>query len=363
MNSQLLSRLVGLALRQFGALLILLLAAPAFPGGLARGVVVDAAGKPAVGAQVGSSFTLADSLAGTRVQISYSDPAVICDAAGSFSMPAAPISYTHVLVAKGRDGTLGYAMREDAVPTRIVLLPAAHLVVQVSKPFGQQHPWIGHLVAKGSTVGYVPVTAQPTDLLAPQGSLELSVSDEESIMASRQMVLSAARPTALHFTLQPVWWVRNTGKPAPTLSPTDLQNWPAGRAFTMPKGKWVLVSFWATWCRPCVAEMSKLIDFYQQHAALRDRFEILAVHSPEGGASFAAIQGPYQHLVKVWGHPVPFPLLFDATGETHRRWGVAAYPTTLLIDPAGKLAGPGNLEILAAKLHIGQAQTAEVSGK
>jgi thiol-disulfide isomerase/thioredoxin len=269
-----------------------------------------------------------------------------------FSIPAAPIGYTHVLVAKGTDGTLGFAPREDSVPVRIMLLPPAHLNVKISKRFGHHHPLGGELVANGSAVGYATVAVQPTEFLVPQGSLEFRVTDDESVMAREPIVLTAARPAALALELQPVWWVRNVGKRAPAFSPTDIRNWPEGKAFTTPKGKWVLVSYWATWCKPCVEEMPKLIDFYQRHAELRDRFEILAIHSSDGGASFASIRDAYERLVKVWGQAVPFPLLFDSTGETHKRWGIEAYPTTLLIDRDGNLAGPGSIEILAAKLHV-----------
>lgn len=333
------------------ALLMLCLASAALAAQAVQGVVVDAAGKPVAGAQVGSSFTLADRFAQIRVQIGYSSAPVLSDSAGAFSIPAAAISYTHALVAKGKDGTLGYTLREDSVPARIVLLPPAHLSVQVLKPFGQQHPLGADLFAGGSTVAYATVTAQPAQLLVPQGGLELTVNDTESEIARASLTLTAASPAAVRLQLQPVWWVRNAGKPAPAFTPTDLKNWPGGKPFSVPTGKWVLVNYWATWCKPCVAEMPRLIDFYRQHEAQRGRFEILAVHSPDG-QSFAAIGDAYEHLLKVWGQAIPFPLLFDATGATHERWGIAAYPTTLLIDPEGKLAGPGSLEILASKLGI-----------
>jgi thiol-disulfide isomerase/thioredoxin len=119
----------------------------------------------------------------------------------------------------------------------------------------------------------------------------------------------------------------------------------------MPRGKWVFVTFWATWCGPCVKEMPAFIDFYEKNAAVRRNFEIIAVHSPDG-ASFAAIQNAYSRLVNVWGKSIPFPLFFDSTGATHKRWGIEAYPTSLLIDPAGRIVGAATLEDLAAKLHI-----------
>jgi hypothetical protein len=50
------------------------------------------------------------------------------------------------------------------------------------------------------------------------------------------------------------------------------------------------------------------------------------------------------------GKSLPFPLAFDATGATQKRWGIESYPTTLLIDPEGRLVGAGSIDDLAAKL-------------
>jgi thiol-disulfide isomerase/thioredoxin len=44
------------------------------------------------------------------------------------------------------------------------------------------------------------------------------------------------------------------------------------------KGKWVLLDFWGFGCRPCLwTGLPKLTKFYEDHAAQRDRFEILAI--------------------------------------------------------------------------------------
>jgi hypothetical protein len=99
--------------------------------------------------------------------------------------------------------------------------------------------------------------------------------------------------------------------------------------------------------------MPKVTAFYETHAKMRARFEIVAVHSVEEGESFEAIRPAYDRLVKnAWqGKPLPFPLVFDSTGSTQKRWGIEAYPTTLLVDPNGRLVGLSNIEDLARRLE------------
>ena len=314
---------------------------------LVTGTVVDVQGHPVAGARVGTSFALFETIAGTRVQISYSDPPVLTDAAGSFSIAAAPIGYTHALVAAGNDGTLGYAIRGSAGPTRIVLKKPARLKVQILKRFGHPHSFSIDLVSGGSTVAYGSLPGATAEFVVPQGALQLSgVGDPESLAVLDSVDLAPDHPTSVRLDLQPTAWARNLGKSAPDFTPTDVHNLAATSEFSTPRGKWVYVTFWATWCRPCVAEMPKLIDFYRAHAAQRGHFEIIAVHSADG-ASFAGIQGAYGHLVQVWGEPIPFPLVFDSTGATHKRWGIEAYPTNLLIDPRGRIVGAATLEDLS----------------
>jgi hypothetical protein len=94
-----------------------------------------------------------------------------------------------------------------------------------------------------------------------------------------------------------------------------------------------------------------LIKFYEEHAAQRDDFEILAFHDAKV-KSFAEldpkleplIQGPWQ------GKSLPFPILLDASGKTIKDWGVFGFPTTVLIDPDGHLVEGGSEEMLKDKL-------------
>jgi hypothetical protein len=94
-----------------------------------------------------------------------------------------------------------------------------------------------------------------------------------------------------------------------------------------------------------------LIDLYEAHKNHRDKFEILAFH--DGTVKdFAELDPKLESPRKrFWrGRDLPFPILLDATGETIKDWGIHAFPTTLLIDPEGKLVGQAREEELEEKL-------------
>ena len=87
------------------------------------------------------------------------------------------------------------------------------------------------------------------------------------------------------------------------------------------RGKVVLVNFWATWCPPCVAEIPSLQRLYRR---LQDRgLEILAVDVGESTQTMETF---------LKDKPVEFPVLMDNDGEALRRWGIYAFPTTLVLD-------------------------------
>jgi hypothetical protein len=94
-----------------------------------------------------------------------------------------------------------------------------------------------------------------------------------------------------------------------------------------------------------------LIDLYEAHKKDREKFEIIAFHDGTM-KDFADLdkkmESPKQ---KYWnGRDLPFPILLDATGQTIKDWGVHGFPTTLLIDPEGKLVGEASEDALAEKL-------------
>jgi hypothetical protein len=80
-----------------------------------------------------------------------------------------------------------------------------------------------------------------------------------------------------------------------------------------------------------------LYDAYQRHC---DKFEILAFHDPSA-KDFAELDDKLKPIIRSYwvGKPLPFPILLDSTGTTIKNYGVSHFPTTLLVDPEGKLVG------------------------
>ncbi len=112
------------------------------------------------------------------------------------------------------------------------------------------------------------------------------------------------------------------GQKAPDFALKDVK----GRAVSLSaiKAKAVLVSFWATWCPPCRAEMPALNRLYREY---RDKgLEILAVSTDR------KLEYVTDFLEK---HPVDFPVLMDSDSRTSRQFGVFSMPTSFLLDRNG----------------------------
>ncbi|MGB4101780.1 MAG: TlpA disulfide reductase family protein [Alphaproteobacteria bacterium] len=100
---------------------------------------------------------------------------------------------------------------------------------------------------------------------------------------------------------------------------TDLAAW---------RGRYVLLSFWATWCAPCIEEMPSL-NTLQNDLGGR-KFQVVPV-SVEGRARIAKTTW-FMRSYRL----DELPVLVLENKSDQRAFSVRAVPTTLLIDPEGR---------------------------
>jgi peroxiredoxin len=122
----------------------------------------------------------------------------------------------------------------------------------------------------------------------------------------------------------------------------DMEGKPV--SFSAFQGKYVLVDFWASWCGPCRAENPNVLKAYNNY---KDKnFTVVGISLDDKGDN-------WKKAVKDDG--MPWTQLSDLKGwknEVSTYYGIMGIPSTLLIDPQGKIIAK-NLrgEILNKKLE------------
>jgi len=121
----------------------------------------------------------------------------------------------------------------------------------------------------------------------------------------------------------PVLRFASNGEPAPKLVIQDL----SGKTTSMDdlKGKVVLVNFWATWCPPCRAEVPELIALQKK---LGDKLQIIGVSEDDSADDV-------HEYIKKMG--INYPVVMSTSQIVEAYGGVAALPTTFVVDTEGKV--------------------------
>ena len=128
------------------------------------------------------------------------------------------------------------------------------------------------------------------------------------------------------------------------VAPAFTQPTPDGKQVTLAdyRGRYVLVDFWASWCKPCREENPAVLKAYQ---AFKGRnFDVLSVSIDNNRDKWAKAIAE-DHL--------PWTQVSDLQGpgsEVAQRYGIHAIPQNFLLDPQGK--------ILAVNLHGAELEAA-----
>jgi peroxiredoxin len=104
----------------------------------------------------------------------------------------------------------------------------------------------------------------------------------------------------------------------------------AGETFSTSalRGKVVIVSFWATNCPMCLAEMPKLVDVHRKYAARG--YDTVAVAVKHDSAEKVADYARRRAL--------PFKMAFDQSGEVAKSFGnIRITPSTFVLDQQGRV--------------------------
>ncbi|RLA48743.1 MAG: TlpA family protein disulfide reductase [Gammaproteobacteria bacterium] len=113
-------------------------------------------------------------------------------------------------------------------------------------------------------------------------------------------------------------------------------------------GQWVVINYWAQWCKPCIKEIPELNNLNRQYRQVT----VLGVNYD--GATGQELE---QQLEKLG---IAFATLPDDPARQLGAPRPVVLPTTLILDPGGHLSatliGPQTLESLA--LATGQAAAA-----
>jgi thiol-disulfide isomerase/thioredoxin len=112
-------------------------------------------------------------------------------------------------------------------------------------------------------------------------------------------------------------------KTAPDFTIPSIED---GKEITLSslRGKYLLVDFWASWCRPCRAENPNVKAAYKKYKS--KGFEVLSVSVDRDTAAWKSAVNT-DGMTWIQGH--------DTNNISYSLYGVMSIPTTLLLDKDG----------------------------
>jgi cytochrome c biogenesis protein CcmG, thiol:disulfide interchange protein DsbE len=115
-----------------------------------------------------------------------------------------------------------------------------------------------------------------------------------------------------------------------TVPDVELPGSTVGAKLSDLKGKLVYVDFWASWCGPCKQSFPWMSEMQRKYGARGLQIVAINVDAKRSDAdAFLASGAP--------ANSPTFALAFDGKGESAKKLGVKAMPTSVLVGPDGKV--------------------------
>jgi len=120
-----------------------------------------------------------------------------------------------------------------------------------------------------------------------------------------------------------------TGKVFPKVNLKDLKGNPVKTESFMTNGKITVVSFFATWCKPCQLEMDNIGEIYEDWQEAYDMEMIaISIDDARGAAKLNSLVKS-----KDWNYQI----LLDDKQQIKNALGFQTIPQTFLLDQAGNI--------------------------
>jgi len=93
------------------------------------------------------------------------------------------------------------------------------------------------------------------------------------------------------------------------------------------KGKWVLVNYWATWCRPCLEEVPDLVSLFDQ----REKKDLMIIGVVFDYESVQSVKEFVDDML------MSYPIVLGDESVATQVGSADIMPTTFIYNPRGEL--------------------------